>query len=70
MTRVSLSTFSLRRGRTYLLIVLAMACLGWGLYSLVEFMRPAELKRVRLGAGSAVARRFQIAQCLADEGLA
>lgn len=57
----------LRRGRTYLLILLAVACIAWGLYSAVDNFRPADSNHVRLAGGSAVERRFQIAECLAGE---
>jgi TRAP-type uncharacterized transport system substrate-binding protein len=59
-----------RRGRTYLLIVLAVACIAWGLYASIDNFRPTETNHVRLAGGSAVERRFQIAECLAGEARA
>jgi TRAP-type uncharacterized transport system substrate-binding protein len=56
-----------RHGRTYLLIVLAAACIAWGLYASIDDVRPADQTHVRLAGGSAVERRFQIAECLAGE---
>ena len=67
MERILLKPLGLRRGRTYFLIALAVGSIGYGIYASLVKLRPVEEESVRLGAGSAVARRFQIAECLASE---
>ena len=57
----------LRRGRTYLLLALAVGMFGYGIYASLVKLRPLDEECVRLGAGSAVARRFEIAEWLASE---
>lgn len=58
---------NLRRGRAILLALLAVLFLGWGTHRLIILLRRPDDSHVRLAAGSVVARRFQIAECLAGE---
>jgi hypothetical protein len=62
-----------RRGRALLLMAMAVGCLGWAAYSLVQSYRPPTIEHVRLGAGTVVERRYQVAEYLAaaasDSGL-
>lgn len=48
-------------------ILVAVTCFGWGLYATFDALRGEQCVFVRLGAGSAVARRFQILESLAHE---
>ena len=52
----------LRPGRAILFVVAAVACIGWGLFSLVGELWPESTVPLKLGAGSAAVRRFQIAE--------
>ncbi len=56
-----------RRGRTIFLVLLAVGCVSWGIYALIQELRPPDAMKLRLAAGANVARRFEIAQCLAGE---
>jgi TRAP-type uncharacterized transport system substrate-binding protein len=58
---------TLNHGRAYVLGLLAVMLMGWGLYSAVDVLRPPVSEHVRLAAGSSVARRYQIAETLAVE---
>jgi TRAP-type uncharacterized transport system substrate-binding protein len=59
--------FSLKYGRAYIFALAAVACFGWGLYAASSVFRPPLDVHVRLGAGSAVARRFQIVESFVSE---
>lgn len=67
MARKLLKKIDVRRGRTILLMLLAVAGAAWGCYALVDELRIHDPERMRVAAGSAVARRFQIAQYLAKQ---
>lgn len=58
---------SLKYGRAYVFGVVAIACLGWGVYSTLKALRPPESLQVRLAAGPTMTRRFQIAEALTSE---
>ena len=53
MPRKLLAKFEMRRGRTVLLILLAIAGAAWGCYALFDDLRLDEPERVRVAAGSA-----------------
>ncbi|MGD9634529.1 MAG: hypothetical protein AB7G28_20255 [Pirellulales bacterium] len=67
MPRPRFSFRSLKYGRAYLLGLIAVVCLGWALYSAVHTLVPPQSVELRLAAGSAVTRRFQIAETFANE---
>jgi TRAP-type uncharacterized transport system substrate-binding protein len=67
MPRKSPLSFSLRFGRAYIFALAAVAFMGWGLYSASKALRPPEDMHVRMGAGSAVARRVHIVESFATE---
>lgn len=70
MMHFNLTRLGQRTGRAIAFLILAICCIGWGLYFLVSELRPTEDVTVRLAAGSSVTRRFQVAQFLADEARA
>ncbi len=57
----------LKLGRAYVLGLVALAFIGWGIYAAIEALRPRADVHVRLAAGSSVTRRFQIAESFATE---
>jgi hypothetical protein len=57
----------LSHGRAYVFALVAVAFVGWGLYAATDALLPPKSVHVRMGAGSSVARRFQIAETLARE---
>lgn len=59
--------FSLKFGRAYVLVLIAVAFLGWGVYAASTAFLPPQDVRLRLAAGSPIARRFQIAEAFANE---
>src|SRR5262245_61635265 len=58
---------TLIHGRAYVFALVAVAFLGWGLYATTDALLPPKSIHVRMGAGSSVARRFQIAETFASE---
>ena len=67
MPRLSYLSLRNRRGRAYLLLLIALGSLGWGIYTLIQATRPTAVAKVRLGGGAVTERRFQRAHYLADE---
>lgn len=58
---------STRRGRAYLLMLLAVASIAWAAYLAIEAYHADAPIDLRLAAGSSVERRYQIAEYLATE---
>ena len=65
--RLTMNRVIPRRGRAYLFVIFAVACISWGLYAAIDASRPPASVHVRLAAGSSVARRFQIVETFASE---
>ena len=65
--RLQLNRVIPRYGRASIFVVLAVACIGWGLYAAIDAIRPPASVHLRLAAGSSVARRFQIVKTFASE---
>jgi TRAP-type uncharacterized transport system substrate-binding protein len=67
MLRKLLFPATTRRGRAYLLVLIAVACIAWAAYLAVEAYHADAPIAIRLAAGSNVERRYQIAEYLAAE---
>ena len=67
MARILLKSLGLRRGRTYLLVALAVGSIGYGIYASLREVATGRGTDGAVGGGVGGARRFQIAECLASE---